>query len=123
MARTTASEVKEIIDTDLSDTIVNAYISGATALVDKVLEDDTEISDDLAEEIERWLAAHMIAATRERQLESASAGSASAKFQGVTGKGLESTLYGQMVLSLDPTGRFASLGLKRAVMTAITSFD
>jgi hypothetical protein len=123
MARTTATEVKEIIDTDLSDTIVNAYIAGATALVDEVLEDDIDLSDTLAEEIERWLAAHMMAATRVQQLSSASAGSASAKFQGVTGKGLESTLYGQMVLSLDPTGRFASLGLKRATMAAITSFE
>lgn len=121
--RTSATEVKQIIDTDLSDPVVDAYIAAATALVDEVYEGDSSISDALQEEVERWLTAHLIAATRERQLASASAGPASVKYQGVTGKGLESTLYGQMVITLDSTGRFASLGLKRASISAITSFD
>jgi hypothetical protein len=122
VGRVTVNEVKRIIDTNLTDTIIEAFISGATNMVDQALEDDTDLSDDLKKEIERWLTAHMIAATRERQIESASAGSASVKYQGVTGKKLESTLYGQMVLTLDTTGRFASLGLKRASISAVVSF-
>lgn len=117
--RVTSSEVKEILDTDLSDPIVEAYITSANVMVNDILGTG---ETDVLKNIELWLTAHMIASTRERQLESATAGPASAKFQGVTGKGLESTLYGQMVLILDTSGGFASLGLKRASISAITSF-
>ena len=123
MARTTATEVKQIIDTDLSDTIVDAYIAGATELVTEVIGSNTSLSDTLKEEIERWLSAHMIAATRERPLVSGEAGGAKAVYQGKAGMGLESTLYGQQVMVLDTSGSFAALGGKSAKMTAITSFE
>ena len=123
MARTTATKVKVIIDTDLADSIVDAYISGATELVTEAIGSNTSLSDDLKAEIERWLAAHLIASTRVRQLVSGEAGGAKAVYQGKTGMGLESTLYGQQVLILDASGSFASLGGKSAKITAITSFD
>jgi len=121
--RTTATKVKQILDTDLDDTIVEAYIAGASYTLDEVYEGDTELSDDLLAEIERWFAAHMIAATRERQATKEGAGGASITYQGVTGEGLKSTLYGQQVLSMDPTGKIAALGRKRATMYAVPSFD
>lgn len=121
--RTTAVEVKLILDTDLSDTIVDAYIVSANALVTEVIGSNTTLTDVLKEEIERWLAAHFIAATRERQLVSGEAGGAKAVYQGKTNTKLESTLYGQQVLVLDATGSFAALGGKSAKITAITSFD
>lgn len=123
MARTTADEVKQIIDTDLSDTIIEGYISGATEVVTYVLGSDTTMSVELKTEIERWLTAHMIASTREQQLSEAKAGPASAKFQGKTGMGLDATLYGQQVKAMDTTGKFATLGGKRASIKAITSFE
>ena len=123
MARTTATEVKQILDTDLADPIVDAYIVGANALVTEVIGNNTSLSDTLKEEIERWLTAHMIAATRERQLVSGEAGGAKAVYMGKTEMGLNSTLYGQQVMVLDASGSFAALGGKSATILAITSFD
>lgn len=123
MARTTAVDVKQIIDTDLEDSVVEGYISAATSTVDEVLGTDTSISGDLKTEIERWFTAHLIASTREQQLSEAKAGPASAKFQGKTGMGLDATLYGQQVKAMDTTGKFAALSGKRASMTAVTSFE
>lgn len=124
MARTTAAEVKQIIDVgDLTDTEVDAFISGANALVTEVVGSDTTIGVTLKEEIERWLTAHMIAATRQRQLVSGEAGGAKAVYQGKTGMGLNSTLYGQQVTVLDSTGNFAALGGKKASMVAIASWN
>lgn len=122
-ARTTADKIKEILDTSLTDTQINGFIAGATALVDEVLGDVTSISDTLKAEIERWLTAHMIASTREQQLQSAKAGSTGATYQGQTGKGLESTFYGQTAMRLDASGKLAALGKASVSITAITSFD
>lgn len=123
MARTSATEVKQIIDTSLTDAQIDAFIAGATELVTEVIGSNTTLADALKEEIERWLTAHMIASTRERQLVSGGAGGATAVYQGKTAMGLDSTLYGQTVKTLDATGSFAALGGKSAKMIAITSFD
>ena len=123
MARTTATEVKQILDTDLEDSVVDAYIIAANALVTEVIGSNTSLSDTLKEEIERWLTAHLMASTRVQQLKSGEAGGAKAVYQGVTAKGLESTFYGQQVMVLDASGSFAALGGKSATITAITSFD
>jgi len=124
MARVTIEEVKRIIDTDLSDPIIDTYISGATEVVTNVLGSDTNLSDKLKKEIERWLTAHLIAASREPQIQSAGAGKADVTYQGKTGKGLEATLYGQQVLAMDTTGKMmAAMSKQRASLTAITSFD
>jgi len=123
MARTTATAVKQIIDTDLTDTEIEAFIAGATEVVTEIVGSDTSLSSDLKTEIERWLTAHMIASTREQQLSKAKAGPAEATFQGKTGLGLDGTMYGQTVKVLDTTGKFAALGGKGASMTAVRSFD
>jgi len=121
--RTSAAEVKQIISTDLADSIIEAFIAGATELVTEVIGTSTAITTALKKEIERWLTAHMLASTREQQLVSGGAGGATATYQGKTGMRLESTMYGQQVLVLDTTGGFATLGGKSAKITAITSFD
>ena len=123
MARTTATKVKQIISTDLSDAIVDAFIAGATELVTETIGSSTALTDTLKAEIERWLSAHLIASTRERQLVSGEAGPAKAVYQGKTGMHLEATMYGQQVMVLDTTGSFASLSGKAAKITAITSFE
>jgi len=123
MARTTAEEVAQIIDTDLDPFVIDTYISGATEVVTNVLGSDTTLSDELKRNIELWLAAHFLAATREQQIQKAGAGGANVTYQGMTGKGLEATLYGQQCLRLDTTGKLAALGGKSAKITAITSFD
>ena len=124
MARTTASEVKKIIDTDLDTSVVDVYISSASEVVTNVLGSDTSLSDTLKKNIEMWLAAHLIASTREQQIQKAGAGGANVTYQGVTGKGLEATLYGQQVLAMDTTGKMAAtIAKQKASLIAITSFS
>ena len=122
MARTTATEVKEIMGITLDDAIVDSYIVGANLLVTQVLT-GSGFSDELLAEIERWLAAHMIATTRERVSKEEGAGGAFIKYAGEFGYGLSSTQYGQMVKVLDTSGGFSSLDKKKASLKVVTSFN
>jgi len=125
MARTTPDEVKQIIDTDLADTVIDAYISGATEVVTNVLGTDTTLSDELKRNIEMWLAAHFLASTREQQLQKAGGGPGiGVTYQGKTAMGLNATLYGQQCIALDTTGKMmAAMSKQRVSLTAVTSFD
>lgn len=123
MARTTATEVKQILDdSELTDAIVDAYIIAANVLVTEAL-GDSGLGSTLMEEIERWLTAHMISSTRERMGKKEEAGGAKIEYTGKYGQRLSSTDYGQMVLVLDTTGKMASLGGKAVTIYAVTSFD
>lgn len=118
--RVTATEVKEIIETDLTDAIVGAYITSANVFVNTVLGTGTT---DILKEIERWLAAHMIASSKERQAIKEEAGTAKVQYSGKYEMNLSSTSYGQMVMSLDTTGAMAKVGLKAAYIYAIPNFN
>ena len=122
MARVTIAEVKEIIDTSLEDANITAYITAANASVTEVLT-GSGLGVDLLKEIERWLTAHLIAATQERQSKSEEAGGAKVTYTGVYGEGLRLTSYGQMVITLDSSGLMASLGGRSASIYAIPSFE
>jgi hypothetical protein len=123
--RTSAEKVKQIIDTDLSDDIIDAYILAANYTITEVLGSDTELSSDHKTELERWLTAHLISATRERQAKEEGAGGAYIKYEGITGEGLKATMYGQQVLAMDTTGKLAVYtGAKKAAsIYAVTSFE
>jgi len=127
MARTSATEVRQIMDnltTDImNDTDVDSYILSANALVTKILGDDTSIGAVLKEDIERWFTAHMIACTRHRTTTEEKLGDATVKYTGVFKEQLSSTPYGQMVLQLDITGKMANIGKKGAGIFAVKSFD
>jgi len=117
MGRVTATEVKAILDDSLlTDPQIDVYISSANVMVNKVL--GTEVTD-ILKEIERWLTAHMITITRERQAKKEGAGGASIEYTGNYGEGLKQTSYGQMVLNLDSSGSFAALGGNAAYTFAI----
>lgn len=118
MARVTASEVKDIIDTDLIDARVNAYINSANILVNEVLVNEG-LSDALLTEIERWLAAHYITCN-ERQAIQQVAGPAEQRFSDVFGKHLLSSTFGQTAAQLDTTGKLAKLGQKTVTLKAIS---
>jgi len=113
-------DIRAILETDIEDSSLNAYIKGATELVKSAI--GATMPEALRDEIIRWLAAHLIASTREQQLQSAKAGSAEAVFQGITGLGLDSTQYGQQAKALDFTGGLAALGKVPAKLWAIGSF-
>jgi len=109
MARTTDSAVQEIISLKvLTDT--TPFITTANLLVTQHL-GSSGLSTDLLEEIEKYLAAHLVALhPDERQLSEQKIGESSEKYVGQFGMGLDSTNFGQNVKVLDSTGYLASLG-------------
>ena len=122
--RVIATEVKAIMDgITTDDSVVDAYIVTANALVNKVLGSQTSVGTVLMKEIERWFAAHMLACTLWRTAKREKVGEVSIEYTGTYGVHLTSTPYGQMVLQLDPTGLMGNIGKKGAKITAIESFD
>jgi len=109
--RTTVERVKALLDVDISvtDLVIASFIETATTLVTDAL-GTSALTDTTLEEIERWLTAHLIAYTLERQSKSEEAGSAKIVYAGdLAQEGLKGTTYGQMAVSLDTTGTLKSL--------------
>ena len=109
MVRTTDSEVQEIISLKtLTDT--TPFITTANLLVTQHL-GSSGISAALLKEIEKYLAAHLVALhPDEAQVIEQKLGDSSEKYAGQFGKGLDSTHFGQNVKLLDHTGYLSSLG-------------
>jgi hypothetical protein len=120
--RTTATEVKQIMDTSLSDAVVEYYITVAAEMVDD-LDANTTLGGTRLEEIERWLTAHLIAITRERQGQREKIGDAEITYSGKFAMNLQSTTYGQTAAMLDISGTLAQLGRKKVSIKAVTSFE
>lgn len=96
MIRVTATEVKEVIETNLSDDACLPFIMSANILVTAHCTGTAEEK----KEIERWLAAHFLA-LRDKEMQSESVGGASyTRKSMVKGPGLESTEWGQHALLL-----------------------
>jgi len=116
MARTTAAEVKKILDPNVSVTDINAdaFINDANNLVTEILGDDTSITTALKTSIEKWLAAHMIASTVEPMVAKGKGGPAEVTYTGKWGMGFESTSYGQTAMALDTTGKLRSMSTGKA---------
>lgn len=122
--RVSAAEVGQIIDTDLSDPIVDVFIGAANITVTDLIGSNANLSTAQLKEIERWLTAHLLACTREQQAQGEAATDAKITYQGKTGMGLDSTFYGQQVKLLDTTGVLAAqIGKKEASVYAITTKD
>lgn len=122
--RVTNAEVLEIMDNcTVSTTIIDNMIKAASAVVDKVFANDSTMDDTLLKEVERWLTAHMIACTLSRTTAKERLGDAEVSYTGEWGKMLESTPYGQMVKTLDVTGKMSNIGKRGASMYVIPQFD
>lgn len=122
--RTTATAVKQILDTDLDDPIVEAFITDANLIVTDIVGSSTDLSAEQKASIEKWLSAHMIACTRDQQASREGVEEADITYQGKTAMGLDATFYGQQVKLIDTTGLIAkSLGKARASVYAVPSFD
>lgn len=123
--RTSAAEVKQIIETSQEDVIVEAYIASASLFVDDTLGSST-LSEATLENIEMWLSAHLLAVTRERVAKEEGAGGAFIKYAGnYDTAGLKSTQYGQMAIMLDTTGTLTNIANSKmtASIKAVTSFN
>jgi len=120
--RTTAAEVKEIIPTNLTTTQVDPYITTASLIVDENIA-DCGLSDEVLEQIEMWLTAHLIAMTADRQTKSEKVGEAQVTYYDNFGKSLNSTSYGKVVAMLDTCNVLSDIGKKTIKTTVITSFE
>lgn len=119
--RCTAAEVKEIIDTDLTEEQVSPFITAANLTITDIL-GTSGLSSDQLKEIERWLSAHFVA-VRDPRISAEKTADASATYQGKTAMGLDSTFYGQQAKMLDTTGVLANIGKKKASMNVLDFID
>jgi len=117
--RVTANEVKEIITTTVSTSDIGACIIAADIIVDTYLSGVSGMSNDLLKEIERWLSAHLLAIGKQPQELSVRVGEGEFRRTGSFGKGLESTTYGQMVMTLDSSGKLKNLDKPKALFTVV----
>ncbi len=122
--RVAATEVKEIISTDLPDAVIDTFVTAANLVITDALS-GYSLNAAMLKEIERWLSAHFLACTRAQQAQAEGADGANITYQGQTGMGLDATFYGQQVKILDPTGlvEAASSSRRGITITPITSFE
>lgn len=118
MARVTADEVKAIIQTNVTDTQMQEYIFSAEVLLSSAFA-NRGLADDIYKEVTRWVTAHLIASSRDRQAREEGAGGAYVKYTGLSYTGLRGTTYGQHAITLDPTGVLAMMAGKVVHFKAI----
>ena len=122
--RTTSAKVLEILDgCTVSSTVVDSFIGTASRVLDSVFSSDSSMTTAQLQDIETWLAAHLISSTLHRQSSQEEVDGASVQYTGYWSKNLDSTSYGQMVMVIDTSGKMAGAGKKLASLKAITSFD
>lgn len=112
--RATPAQVKEILDTTLSEPELLPFLLAASTLVDTYL-GTSSLAVGLLREMERWWAAHLVCVRDPRFTQITTDGQAMTFQRGPAREGLQSTSYGQQVLLFDSTGILAQqLGSKRA---------
>lgn len=114
MSRVTVSDVKQIINTSLTDAKIITHIQVATELVDEVLSSETSLTDQMKKWIEMYLSAHFIALSNEGNIVGGAvleqeAGDTRVRYSAASVQ-LASTNYGQAAINLDTTGKLARLG-------------
>lgn len=114
--RVSIDDLKNILDTELTDEQLYAFINTAHVMVEEVLT-STALSSDLLTEIEMWLSAHYACIREQRASEESIGAEYRVKYQGTTDMGLKATTYGQQALALDYTGTLANLSAKKASLT------
>lgn len=122
--RVLAEEVIAIMDTSLEETVVEPYCDSANVFVNAAL-GTKGLTEIILKEIEKWIAAHMIAISKERQARDEGAGTAYIKYAGEWKMGLQQTSYGQMAIALDTSGTLVNIAKNKglAYSYAVPSFD
>lgn len=105
MTRAQVADVRAVIETDLEADVISSFIRDAALEVDERLPSG-ELSEARLLKIEKYLAAHLIRFTRDRQEESYGVGNVSTTYTGAFGEGLAATSPGQVVIETDTTGTF-----------------
>jgi len=112
-ARVNSQMVKDILESNYdsgNNPNLSPFMRTASVLVARLVREaeDYEFSSDELREIELYLSAHFYMCS-DKGYQSRSTMSASATFQGQTGKMLESSDYGQQAILLDGSGILQSL--------------
>jgi len=118
----TPDDIRLLFDSSIttSDESIQSFINTAITLVtDMYTRMKVTVSADIEEEVEKYVAAHLLASLRERMAQKEGAGGAEITYMGISGDGLKSTPYGQMALVIDTTGVLRTLGHRRLVTKAI----
>lgn len=120
MNELTVEDVRAIIDTDLLDDAIVAYMDSTIVMVTELFA-EKNISDALRKEITRWLTAHAIAITKERMATEEEAGGARVKYaSNFSGRSLNSSPYGQQAMIIDTTDTLNdAVKMKKVVFFAI----
>lgn len=112
MSRITDTEVKNIINSEITD--ISEFISTADLIVSEQLE-GKGLTEDRLKLIELYLAAHYLT-LREKQTRYEQYGAAANAYQGKTGMFLLSSFYGQTAVELDTTGTLREFGSQTVEM-------
>lgn len=106
--RTSLGAVREILDTDLSDASLTAFITAAHLFVNARLT-GAGVGEETLTEIERYVAAHF-ACTRDPRAHAERRSDASVDYQNADGSdlGLNATDYGRTAVMLDSSGALAT---------------
>lgn len=119
-ARVTEVEVEEIIEVD-SSLSLTPFITAANIIVNDNLSDSSlSIATATLKEIERWLAAHLTQIRSNSLVRSEGVKGVTQAFQYRLGLNLQSTMYGQQAMMLDPTGTLAKLNKGEDASTEAT---
>lgn len=120
-SRITVDDLTDIFDTILTESQLSAFINTAHNLIQANLL-SSGLGETILTEIHKYLAAHF-ASLRDLRLQKERVADVSYDYQGKTDMGFRSTLYGQMALALDTSGKLASLALKPATFLVFDTPD
>ena len=106
------AHVREVIVTEVDDSVIESCISSAVAAVESSIPSKV-LSNSLALEIQRWLAAHFVSVqTPDSRVIEEKIGDSGIKYSVGTGvtnyqqiERFSTTFYGRAAIDLDPTGR------------------
>lgn len=123
MARVTANEVRNIMETDLEDNSLDAFINSANLLITDLLTGKYSVA--ILADIELWLSAHF-ASQMDPQAEQEKMGDGQVRYalaiaRSSVGLGLNNTPHGQQVRVLDYLGILADAGKRSAALE--TAFE
>ena len=121
-ANVNATTVQEIIDTDLTDAQIAAFVNMSYYMTLPLVGHLGSCGGgDALCNIQLILSAHFITMFERQTVSENVAGEWAVTYLGVAGQGLSSSLYGQQAIALDCSGKLAKAGLKRASF-GVTSY-
>lgn len=120
--RTSTDDVKSIMNTSLGDADILKVALHANLMVTRQL-DGEGLTDALLKDIETWLTAHLISIGKERQVTNEKVGDIWITYNKNPEGYLKSTTFGQTVLFLDTSGKFAQSAKGRVKIRAIKQIN